>query len=384
VKYALENNQQLFIFIQGTAGTGKSTFAKKLTALARSMGLIALGCAATALAAQVYGEIEEFCTAHQLFGIPVVEDSEEIDHEADVPSKYINQVAKLLVLHAARLIMWDENLSNHKQCLSTGFSVTEEFKNKVVILMGDWQQCPPVVRNGDMQDIVAASMINSRYWNDFEVVQFTVNLRLLAAENQSNVSISDEAFFTNQRKYLEMLDIIGSGRKPSPISDTVVELYDENVEIDGSRVIALPLLQCINDTSAALEFLFPGGFDVNLMHTRAILCATNVQVDEWNSIIQDLNINPMHVLPSVDTVKQIDDPHGHLQRMISESVLERFQKSGVPNHRLFLKENDICLVMRNLNKKEGLTTNTRVKILSILPYVIRVCTLHPDNPKSSH
>ena len=90
------------------------------------MGLIALGCAATALAAQVYGEIEEFCTAHQLFGIPVVENSEEIDHEADVPSKFINQVAKLLVLHAARLIMWDENLSNHKQCLSTGFSVTEE------------------------------------------------------------------------------------------------------------------------------------------------------------------------------------------------------------------------------------------------------------------
>ena len=100
-------------------------------------------------------------------------------------------------------------------------------------------------------------MINSRYLKDFELVQFTVNLRLLAAENQFNVSISDEAFVTNQRKYLKMLDIIESGRKPSPISDTVVELYDENVEIDGSRVIALPLLQCINDTSAALEFLFP-------------------------------------------------------------------------------------------------------------------------------
>ena len=38
------------------------------------MGMMALGCAATALAAQIYGEEEEFCTAHQLFGIPVVED----------------------------------------------------------------------------------------------------------------------------------------------------------------------------------------------------------------------------------------------------------------------------------------------------------------------
>ena len=36
------------------------------------IGLIALGCAATALAAQVYGEEEEYTTAHDLFGIPVV------------------------------------------------------------------------------------------------------------------------------------------------------------------------------------------------------------------------------------------------------------------------------------------------------------------------
>ena len=38
------------------------------------MGMVALGCAATALAAQIYGEEVEFCTAHQLVGIPVVED----------------------------------------------------------------------------------------------------------------------------------------------------------------------------------------------------------------------------------------------------------------------------------------------------------------------
>jgi KaiC/GvpD/RAD55 family RecA-like ATPase len=61
------------LFIQGSAGTGKTTFfARKLTALTRSMGKVALGCTATALAAQVYGEAEEFTTAHDLFGIPVI------------------------------------------------------------------------------------------------------------------------------------------------------------------------------------------------------------------------------------------------------------------------------------------------------------------------
>jgi RecG-like helicase len=73
IKHALLHNEGLLLFIQGSAGTGKTTFfARKLTALTRSMGKVALGCTATALAAQVYGEAEEFTTAHDLFGIPVI------------------------------------------------------------------------------------------------------------------------------------------------------------------------------------------------------------------------------------------------------------------------------------------------------------------------
>jgi hypothetical protein len=53
------------------------------------------------------------------------------------------------------------------------------------------------------------------------------------------------------------------------------------------------------------------------MHTRAILSATNIVVDEWNTEIQLMNRNPAHVLCSVDRVKDIDDPYGILQIMIS-------------------------------------------------------------------
>ena len=37
--------------------------------------------------------------------------------------------------------------------------------------------------------------------------------------------------------------------------------------------------------------------------------------------------------------------------------------------------------MRNLHKKEGLTNNTRVRILNIRKYTIRVCTINTNNPK---
>jgi hypothetical protein len=52
--------------------------------------------------------------------------------------------------------------------------ISENFQNMVLVIMGDWQRCPPVVRTGDMEEIVTASMMNSRYWNDFEVVHFTI------------------------------------------------------------------------------------------------------------------------------------------------------------------------------------------------------------------
>ena len=43
---------------------------------------------------------------------------------------------------------------------------------------------------------------------------------------------------------------------------------------------------------------------------------------------QQLNENPGHELRSEDKVQEIDDPHGYLQRMRTESVLERFQRPG--------------------------------------------------------
>ena len=274
------------------------------------------------------------------------------------------------------MLIWDEVLSNHKHCLSTAFSIMDNFQGQVLVLMGDWRQCPPVVPNGDMYEVVNASMINSRFWPMFKIVKFTTNLRLLSADE------TDKEFNTQQREYLQMLDIIGEGiEQTSETSGTVVNVYSKNVHEDGSMVVALPQLKHISDKGEALQWLFPDGFDADSMHTRAILCSTNVIVDEWNATIQELNPNPIYELRSEDKVKDIDDPHGILRRMISESVLERFQRPGVPYHKLYLKKNDICMVMRTLIRKEGLTKNLRVKILDIQPYMIRVCTLNPTNRK---
>lgn len=68
----LASKRDCIILLQGQAGCGKSTFAKKVAALARSLKHIVLGCASTGLAATVY---ENFYTAHSLFKIPVIPDT---------------------------------------------------------------------------------------------------------------------------------------------------------------------------------------------------------------------------------------------------------------------------------------------------------------------
>jgi len=80
----------------------------------------------------------------------------------------------------------------------------------------------------------------------------------------------------------------------------------------------------------------------------------------------------------VDKLCEVDDPHDTLSSMLSEEVLNNFDHSGNPPHKLNLKVNDICIVLRNINKRAGLTNNTRVIILHISRFVIKVQTLNQN------
>ena len=382
IKAAIDNKERLILFIQGSAGTGKSTFAKKVNAYVRSKNLISLGCCANALACQVYGDNGEYTTAHDLFGIPVIEDDDDMDHFSEMCSKHIFNAQKLQLLREAALINWDEFFSNHKHCLTIAFAIMNSFAGQVLLLMGDWRQCPAVVKNATMSEIVSASMLNSPYWEMVMVKVFTINQRLKKTSMQAcrnSIEFNEAVQFNKeQQSYIDMLDIIGDGRPlTEQTSEHVIDVYSENVSFDGSRTIALPNIKSLCNIQEAVDWLFPEGFDPNKMHLKAILCSTNLIVDEWNDVIQALNINPIKEYRSTNKIKDMDDSNQILAGMINESVLERYNVTGVPNHILRLKKDDICMLMRNINRKEGLAKNLRVRIVSLHEHCIRVCTLNP-------
>jgi ATP-dependent DNA helicase PIF1 len=138
------------------------------------------------------------------------------------------------------------------------------------------------------------------------------------------------------------------------------------------------LYTSIND---CISWLYPNGFDPLFnIHRTCILAVTNKQVHEWNNTIQKLNFKVSVILKSYDSFNEVDDPNNYLKHMMTEHVMNRFNDNQAPLHELELKIDDICILLANVDKQQGLTKNTRVRIVNITQRIIRVVTLNNVQP----
>lgn len=89
-------------------------------------------------------------------------------------------------------------------------------------------------------------------------------------------------------------------------------------------------------------------------------------------------MNPARLchLFSSDVFDRVDDPKNHLKKCITPEIMQRFLKAGVPPHDLVLKVNDICIVLRNLSKRNGLSNN-----VSLLKFFTVEHALHSTHSK---
>lgn len=378
----LENRHEI-IFLQGDAGSGKTTLANIIIAKVRSLGKIVIGCASTGLAANMY---DGFRTAHSLFKFPVVEDD---DMDPQQPVQCLLHSAKnrerLELIENANLIVWDEWPSNHRQVFEAAYNATDHFKNNVVLCVGDFKQIAPVVPNGDKLDAINASVISSYTWQCLKPMGLNENMRMQHLNASLDVELSDteREFIQNQKNYLKMTLAIGQGIE----TDNGTALIYNSDESTGRLDYLLSNIHykfnaSINNPHAAIEFVYNSTLSVDDYTGRAILAATNKQVDEWNSYVQALNSHSEHVLLSYDNLCEVDDKKDVLKRMLSPDVLHNLNRNGIPPHKLILKVGDVCLITRNLVQLDGLSNNTRVIIRDISKHSIRVQTI--SSPKTNY
>jgi len=372
IQECLQSKRTAFILILGIAGSGKTCFSKKILALTRSMSMIALGCSSTWLAAQLY---DDFVSAHSLYELSVPDEDDDNAESQIVYSRIRNKPEKKELLEHMTLNLWDEMLSNDKECFQAAFYAMNGFRNKIIVCVGDKRQIAPVVANGSPVQITKAHFFSSEFIEIFKVFEFTKNLRLRGLQTQQHDDVAATAY-EKQQRYANMLLDLGNGTFNS---GEVLDMNFVNEELH-STVVHIVHMRALTSEEEVLQFLLPSGFQYNLIAFRAILAPTNERCDTWNSTIQNLNPKEEHVLYSADKFNDIDDPRGVLATMMTPDVLAKFKRVHVPPHALHLKINDICLLMTTLSKKDGLTKNTRLRIVYISTYRIRVCTLDSTNP----
>lgn len=141
--YSIHSNQtpaQLFYFIQGPGGAGKTSLFNKLQAACRAHGQLIGICAATTLAALLF---DGGFTAHSLFKYPVVEES-DIDMEF-LPECNLENTQRLQLLLQTNVFFWDEFISNDRNLFEAVIRSFLQFTKQrfIFICGGDFGQILP-------------------------------------------------------------------------------------------------------------------------------------------------------------------------------------------------------------------------------------------------
>ena len=151
----------------------------------------------------------------------------------------------------------------------------------------------------------------------------------------------------------------------------------DRVDKDHYKV-GLPLLNYFTtkQEDSAINWIYPNGeFDPSIALNSVILASTNDSVDKWNTKIQNMNKNTSKKYESRDQFNEVDDEKGILANILTDEVMNRYNRNGVPTHVLSFKVDDVCIVLRAIPQL-SLATNTRVQIVRLLRGGVRIKTLN--------
>lgn len=375
-----------FFFINGVGGSGKTTVARKLAAWARSQGHIVQICASITLAVTNY---DNAMTAHNLFRFPVIDEYERDADEKTVGCKLYTNRQRLHLLRNTRVIIWDEFPTNHREILE---SIVDGPLHKsdcegglLFICLGDFQQTLPIVQGGGDRESLHACIISSHIWPYYNMLKLTQNMRLekLSKEIPQNATEEYKAEVRFEMNYRDSIQAVGKGQTHiyAPITQT-------DSDNEYHMHVRLPLIDVMRDKEETIKWLYPNGYDADRACGSCILTVTNKSADVWNEAIQAMNTFSMvHTFVSTDNFCEVDDPNGYIHNNMKEDkIFDIFNHNGVPPHRLSLKINDVCIVLRALPYL-GIPTNARVRIVEFLEtscFLIKVELLNHSNAHNAN
>jgi ATP-dependent DNA helicase PIF1 len=255
--------------------------------------------------------------------------------------------ARADLLREAKVIIIDEAPSGNKAVFACVDDVLRlvtnderPFGGKIIVLVGDFRQCCPVIPGGSRIQAVQASLRSSPLWPLFSIEKLTIPIR----------NASDP-------EYASFVDEIGDGKGP---------------------IVNLPMINTTHSEEDLIKFVWPQIYIDNPYAGSGlcILAVTNKQVHIFNKkVLSKLNQVSKTYLASDSIQETPDFEDDNILEEAESSLLDFYSVhdiSGFPQHSLTLKIGSFCRILRNLSIDNGLVKNTRVVITGLGNHVISI------------
>ncbi|XP_066917215.1 uncharacterized protein [Clytia hemisphaerica] len=314
-------------FLDGPGGTGKTFTHNYIIKEARARSFCVATSSWTGIAATL---LDGGKTCHNLFKLPVPVN--------DCCSCNVKPTSKHAdFLRSRHIFIFDEASMISKYALEAIDRMLRDISNsdvafagKVILLGGDFRQTLPVVKRGTAAQVVETCLKSSYIWALVRTFYLHTNMRT-GPEKQ---------------EFSEFLLRLGAGALPVKPDDPFkgcIQIPDECVLPENSDLVP-HIFNFQND---------------NDQSTKVILTPTNNEALEINEKILrylggDVRTYFSFDSVMVDTQEKVD--------LYPLEFLHSLTPSGMPKHRLNLKEGSIITLVRNLSLKDGLCNGTRLKV----------------------
>ena len=342
VMEAVEEDLPLCLFINARGGCGKTFLINSILSAVRISepgGCVALAMATTGIAANL---LDLGRTYHSRMKAPLNPDSEStLNISAQSGLAKLIRMAKLLLID--EVTMLDRfQLEAMDRTLRDLLNKPEvPFGGKIVILAGDFRQCLPVIPAASRAAIIRQCINKSDLWRQFEVMELTMNMRVLAS--------GDETLEAFDKWTLS----IGNGEVEDELQ--IPEEMHCNIEPNTAQ-------EAWHEAQSMSEFckkVFPN-IEENMnsilwLQGRAVLAPKNKEVDSINDMMNAWVPGDAVTLSSADSVGNPRDAFRY-----NTEYLNTLRPNGFPQHVLKLKPGMPLMLLRNLNPRQGLCNGTRL------------------------
>jgi len=337
IQDALNGGPANVVFIDGPAGSGKTTLYKALLHQQRAVGNIALAHAMMGIAALL---LPGGRTTHSRYKLPVPLPLQD----ANCGVKPASASGRLL--YRASVAIWDE-VGNAPLAAIEGVDrlyrdltgvQDKPFGGKAVVLGGDFRQIAPVIRRINPESVRQYTLHSASFWHAPEVAK---------------VSLCGNRRAADDKEFADFLLTLGDGcftglEKPLPevLHPASVRLPDKLIDHDMDRLGLLRWVyprppQNVADEVGIAEYY----------SNRAVVTPTNADASEMNEAMLHCLETPLAVQLSRDEVLDASPAE---RDQFPEDFLNGTTVSGMPPHRLELRPGALVICLRNVAPDRGL------------------------------